>query len=52
MRWWLPGSARVAGKQARVRKLCRELEQDWLLIADWNFYTWDGWLVYGRRHNQ
>jgi hypothetical protein len=32
-----------AGEQALARKLYRRLEEDWLLIADRNFYSWDGW---------
>ena len=32
-----------AGEQALARKLYRRLDEDWLLIADRNFYNWDGW---------
>lgn len=32
-----------AGEQALARKLYRRLEEDWLLIADRNFYNWDDW---------
>jgi len=32
-----------AGEQALARKLYRRLEEDWLLIADRNFYNWAGW---------
>ena len=32
-----------AGEQALARKLCRRLEEDWLLIADRNFYNWADW---------
>ena len=32
-----------AGEQALARQLYRRLEEDWLLIADRNFYNWDDW---------
>ena len=32
-----------AGEQSLARKLYRRLEEDWLLIADRNFYNWDDW---------
>jgi len=32
-----------AGEQALARPLYRQLEQDWLVIADRNFYNWDDW---------
>jgi len=32
-----------AGEQAMARHLYRRLEEDWLLIADRNFYNWDDW---------
>ena len=32
-----------AGEQSLARKLCRRLEEDWLLIADRNFFNWAGW---------
>jgi hypothetical protein len=32
-----------AGEQTLARKLYRRLEQDWLLIADRNFYNWADW---------
>jgi hypothetical protein len=32
-----------AGEQALARKLYRRLEEDWLLIADRNFYGWADW---------
>jgi hypothetical protein len=32
-----------AGEQALARRLYGRLEEDWLLIADWNFCCWDGW---------
>jgi len=32
-----------AGEQALARRLYRRLEQDWLLIADRNFYNWADW---------
>ena len=38
-----------AGEQALARKLLRRLEEDWLLIADRNFYNWAG-LVRRRGH--
>jgi len=32
-----------SGEQALARKLYPDLEEDWLLIADRNFYSWAGW---------
>jgi len=32
-----------AGEQTLARKLYRRLEEDWLLIADRNFYGWADW---------
>jgi Insertion element 4 transposase N-terminal/Transposase DDE domain len=32
-----------AGEQALARPMLRRLEEDWLLIADRNFYNWDDW---------
>jgi hypothetical protein len=32
-----------AGEQSLARKLYRRLEEDWLLIADRNFYNWADW---------
>jgi hypothetical protein len=32
-----------SGEQALARKLYPDLEEDWLLIADRNFYSWTGW---------
>jgi hypothetical protein len=32
-----------AGEQSLARRLYRRLEQDWLLIADRNFYNWADW---------
>ena len=32
-----------AGEQALARKLYRRLEEDWLLIADRNFFNWADW---------
>ena len=32
-----------SGEQSLARKLYRRLEQDWLLIADRNFYNWQDW---------
>jgi hypothetical protein len=31
------------GEQALARRLFARLEEDWLLLADRNFYSWDGW---------
>ncbi len=31
------------GEQALARQLYPRLEEDWLLIADRGFYTWNGW---------
>jgi hypothetical protein len=32
-----------AGEQSLARPMLRRLEEDWLLIADRNFYDWAGW---------
>jgi len=32
-----------AGEQSLARRLYARLEEDWLLIADRNFYSWAGW---------
>jgi len=32
-----------SGEQSLARKLYPRLEQDWLLIADRNFFNWDSW---------
>src|SRR5260370_7459472 len=32
-----------AGEQSLARKLYRRLEDDWLLIADRNFFNWADW---------
>ena len=32
-----------AGEQALARRLYKRLDEDWLLIADRNFYNWAGW---------
>src|SRR5258708_24928422 len=32
-----------AGEQSLARKLYRRLEEDWLLIADRNFFNWADW---------
>jgi hypothetical protein len=32
-----------AGEQARARKPHRRLEEDWLLLADRNFFNWANW---------
>jgi hypothetical protein len=30
-------------EQSLARTLCRRLEEDWLLIADRNFFNWADW---------
>jgi hypothetical protein len=32
-----------AGEQSLAHPMLRRLEEDWLLIADRNFYNWDDW---------
>jgi hypothetical protein len=32
-----------SGEQALARRLLPRLEEDWLLLADRNFYSWAGW---------
>jgi len=32
-----------AGEQSLARPMLRRLEEDWLLIADRNFYNWEDW---------
>ena len=32
-----------AGEQSLARKLYRRLDEDWLLIADRNFFNWADW---------
>jgi len=32
-----------AGEHSLARPMLRQLEEDWLLIADRNFYNWDDW---------
>src|SRR6266496_1655091 len=34
-----------AGEQSLARKLYRRLEEDWLLIADRNFFNWADWCM-------
>jgi Insertion element 4 transposase N-terminal/Transposase DDE domain len=34
-----------AGEQSLARRLYRRLEEDWLLIADRNFFNWADWCV-------
>jgi hypothetical protein len=34
-----------SGEQSLARKLYQRLEEDWLLIADRNFYNWQDWQV-------
>jgi len=36
-------AGKSAGEQSLARKLYRRLEEDWLLIADRNFYNWADW---------
>ena len=48
MPWWMPRSAASAGKGAGEQSLARKLyaggwTEDWLLIADRNFYNWADW---------
>ncbi len=38
-----PAAAKGSGEQSLARGLYPRLEQDWLLIADWNFYNWQDW---------
>jgi hypothetical protein len=38
-----PVVAKGSGEQSLARGLYPDLEQDWLLIADRNFYDWAGW---------
>ena len=37
------GSGKGTGEKSMARELYPRLEEDWLLIADRNFYDWDGW---------
>jgi hypothetical protein len=37
------GSGKGTGEQPLARSLYPRLEEDWLLIADRNFYGWDDW---------
>jgi hypothetical protein len=37
------GPGKGSGEQSLARQLFPELEQDWLLIADRNFYIWKDW---------
>src|SRR6266536_5443018 len=43
MRRLAASRARAPGEQSLARKLYRRLEEDWLLIADRNFYNWQDW---------
>jgi hypothetical protein len=36
-------AGRGAGEQSLARPMLRQLEEGWLLIADRNFYNWEGW---------
>jgi hypothetical protein len=38
-----PVASKGSGEQSLARGLYRRLEEDWLLIADRNFYNWPGW---------
>jgi hypothetical protein len=37
------GAGKGTGEQSLARKLYPRLEEDWLLIADRNFYSWQDW---------
>jgi hypothetical protein len=38
-----PCTSKGSGEQSLARELYPRLEEDWLLIADRNFYNWQGW---------
>jgi hypothetical protein len=38
-----PAGGKGSGEQSLARRLYADLEEDWLLIADRNFYDWKGW---------
>ena len=38
-----PVRSKGSGEQSLARRLYPRLEEDWLLIADRNFYSWDDW---------
>jgi len=38
-----PVTSKGSGEQSLARTLYRRLEEDWLLIADRNFYSWEDW---------
>jgi hypothetical protein len=38
-----PVTSKGSGEQSLARGLYRRLEEDWLLIADRNFYSWTDW---------
>jgi hypothetical protein len=38
-----PAAAKGSGEQSLARELYLRLEEDWLLIADRNFYCWKDW---------
>jgi hypothetical protein len=38
-----PAAGKGSGEQSLARQLYAQLEEDWLVIADRNFYCWDGW---------
>ena len=38
-----PVAGKGAGEQSLARRLYRRLDEDWLLIADRNFYSWADW---------
>ena len=43
MRRWAAVAGKGAGEQSLARKLYPRLEEDWLLIADRNFFNWADW---------
>ena len=40
-----PAAAKGSGEQSLARELYPDLEEDWLLVADRNFYNWRDWLA-------
>ena len=38
-----PCTSEGSGEQSLARELYPRLEEDWLLIADRNFYNWQDW---------
>src|SRR6266567_2235668 len=43
MRRWARWPGKGSGEQSLARPMYRRLEEDWLLIADRNFYNWKDW---------